>query len=403
MVSFFVGPEYERWSPQSWDDLKMAATAGLLNETDWVELKKDVPASSPESNLELARDLASLAIEGGVLVIGVVDRQGKAGDIVGVENVEALADRVEKVARSTVHPPLSLRPVRLVDPADEQHRRGCLLVAVPSSPDAPHMVDGHYWGRSSAGKVVLPDGQVRRLLDERQVDAQRAEGRLRAWMESPPLNSTDDGRLYFVAAPQFVRPDRMTALLYQGDSALANMIQQAADACERSGHYLSIASATNYRRGGRSEGYTTADRLGGDPVQEGSLIRVEVRDDGEVDCLFGRSTARDGTDRLMSFAETLEHVDQALKLTQLLGDRIAYQGSWDIRVTITETAGAHESSLVLGGAVGAMWEADTYDAAMKSTQARLEHDSGAVLRELLVPLARALRVERHHRGRIGAG
>jgi hypothetical protein len=403
MASFYLGPERERWSPRSWDDLVMAASAGLLDETSWVELKKDVPGSSPESNLELARDIASLAVEGGLLVIGIVDKSGKAGDVVGVAGVPALADRVEKVARSTVHPPLQIRPVVLLDPADQQQQRGCVLVSVPISPDAPHMVDERYWGRSSAGKVALADGQVRRLLDERQVDADRAGARLRAWTQSPsvPPNATDAGRLYVVISPRFVRSDRVTALLYQGDNALAKLIQSAADTCRGTGHFDSIATATKYYRGVRSEGFTSADRTGRDPIVEESLVIVEVRDDGEVDALFGRTTAMHDGSRVLSFSSVLDHVDRILQLAELIGDNVGYQGTWDVGLTITDTADAQDSALTFRGAIGAMWDAATYEAATAATQAQLGDDRPAVLRALLLPLARALQVERQHRERLG--
>jgi len=45
--------------------------AGSLTETQWVECKLAIPAMSPGANAELATDLASLTVDGGVLVIGV--------------------------------------------------------------------------------------------------------------------------------------------------------------------------------------------------------------------------------------------------------------------------------------------------------------------------------------------
>jgi hypothetical protein len=108
--SYYLGPDRGRWIPSSWDDIVAAAAAGILDEgTHWVEIKKDVPASSRSANLELARDLASLAVDGGLLVIGVVDANGKAGDVVGA-NLAGLVQRIDQVARDRVDPPLTVAP-----------------------------------------------------------------------------------------------------------------------------------------------------------------------------------------------------------------------------------------------------------------------------------------------------
>lgn len=62
--AYFMGPQTERWRPSSWEDVVAAASSGVLDETRWVELKEDVPASNAKANLELAKDLASLSAEG---------------------------------------------------------------------------------------------------------------------------------------------------------------------------------------------------------------------------------------------------------------------------------------------------------------------------------------------------
>lgn len=71
--SFYVGPGNPPLRISQWNDLVAAAETGTLAETQWVELKGAIPASSSAANLELARDLASLSVDGGVLIVGVKD------------------------------------------------------------------------------------------------------------------------------------------------------------------------------------------------------------------------------------------------------------------------------------------------------------------------------------------
>jgi hypothetical protein len=51
-----------------------AAKAGVLDETHWVELKQDVPATGKQSNRDLAKDPTSLNVDAGVLIVGIEDK-----------------------------------------------------------------------------------------------------------------------------------------------------------------------------------------------------------------------------------------------------------------------------------------------------------------------------------------
>jgi hypothetical protein len=62
-----------QWVPRSEADLAEAVSLGLLEETHYLELKREIPAGKG-ANRELARDLASLAVDG-----GTNDRRGRRG------------------------------------------------------------------------------------------------------------------------------------------------------------------------------------------------------------------------------------------------------------------------------------------------------------------------------------
>ena len=63
------------WPPSTEDGLSEAAREGNLVETHSVELKREL-SSGDGANKELAADLASLAIDGGFLFIGVDETTG---------------------------------------------------------------------------------------------------------------------------------------------------------------------------------------------------------------------------------------------------------------------------------------------------------------------------------------
>jgi hypothetical protein len=76
-----------------------------------------------------------------------------------------------------------------------------MVVEVPESPDAPHMVGGIYYGRSETGKVQLDDEAVERLILRRG----KADELLRAAMATTvrldPEPDTEPTHLYFSAVP----------------------------------------------------------------------------------------------------------------------------------------------------------------------------------------------------------
>lgn len=83
--SAYLGTEKGRWTFSTWADIVDAAAGGLLDESHWVDLKQELPAGKRTHNTELAKDLASLAVDGGLLVVGIEDDNSRAGKVCGVE------------------------------------------------------------------------------------------------------------------------------------------------------------------------------------------------------------------------------------------------------------------------------------------------------------------------------
>lgn len=393
--SYSVGPSLPRWAPRSWSDIESAAAAGSLDETRWIELKEAVPAASKPANLELARDLASLGADGGLLIIGIEDAHGRAGKVVGTDEIDGLRDRVDQVARSTVHPPLSVTSFPISDPGDPDGRRGCLIVSVPASPDAPHMVDKHYWGRGDTGKVKLDDSQVQRYFEARRLRQEEAAAKLHEWINTSSVreNTTDEGRLYVTISARGALGGLFGDLMYRGDGSLPEAIQKAADAVEPASYFrTSISAATNYFRGNRSEGYTSD--FATTPVGEDGLVVVEVQESGVVNTMKGRVAAPVDSGRFLAVSMVQEVVHQSLLFASDLGVRAGYYGQWNVGIHITRILGAVDSELKeYGGVANAAWREETYEQVFTVTDSEMSENTTDVVFRLLLPLARALRVD----------
>ena len=152
------GPTDPQWQPTTEAQLADAAAQGLLEETHHLDIKRELGAGK-SANKELAKDLASFAVDGGLLMYGI-DEDASPPALSPLRHA-GLAERIEQVALAGVTEPLYVRTRVVVSDADPE--MGYVLVTVPPSPAAPHMVDGRYYGRSDKTKMVLDDARVTAL------------------------------------------------------------------------------------------------------------------------------------------------------------------------------------------------------------------------------------------------
>jgi hypothetical protein len=74
-------------------------------------------------------------------------------------NPTGLRKTVDSIARDKITPPLVIESSLLISDATSAPQ-GFMVITVPESPDAPHMVNGIYYGRSDTGRVILQDHDV---------------------------------------------------------------------------------------------------------------------------------------------------------------------------------------------------------------------------------------------------
>ena len=143
----YLGPTLPRWQPRSLADVQAAIDDGTLGERHWLDAKAQV-GTTASSRKDLAKDLTSFANDGGGLLIGVREDKDAGTLHVAPVPLAGLAETIDQIARSRCDPPLYVVCHPLPGPADsDSPAHGVLLVQVPPSPLAPHMVEGRYYGR----------------------------------------------------------------------------------------------------------------------------------------------------------------------------------------------------------------------------------------------------------------
>jgi hypothetical protein len=377
---------------ETWGDVVTAAAAGVLDETHWVELKEAVPPSSKPANLELARDLASLSADGGVLIVGIADAKRAAGDVVGTE-LAGLETRIAQVASGRISPPLPVTIDVIAKP--DEPGVGVVLVTAPASEGAPHMVDGNYWGRDAHGKRVLSDDEVRRLLTDRQTRAAGFAERLRAAparLDPPDLG--ERGRLYLQLEPAAAAPEPVSQLL-DGRSVL-EVVTPA------------LRFRTTWHPSFDSTGFGVPhpDGLAGastvtDSEDEGEdYFFVLLADDGAVHVSapavrrYGRTP--DAPD-VVSTGQLLETMHGAVAVAgHLATEHTGYQGGWRVGVLVTKLRGLLPSQSLnqLGFQRFLPYRSEEYVTTVQTTTREMTEATPAVVERLAKGLLRGLGVDR---------
>jgi hypothetical protein len=295
----------QRHVPLDYTDLLNSVHGGEFPaERHWVDFKRELyprppangmPAkakSKKEVHEELARDLASLAVRGGYLIFGVEeDKASHTFTVVDMPLPAHLDQTVDQVARDFIDPPLLVAPTLLTNPGSPGD--GMMVVEVPESTDAPHMVGGTYYGRSETGRVKLTDDEVERHILRRGRADQRLQAAMADTVKADPEPGTLTAHLYLTALPTQGLPDML--LDYTRDptahrhfmttaSRWHNTIAQA-DNGYRDGNAAQIAfgSLVDARRGQRPRGAWFCNYLQGSPGALGIPRRALIlNDDGTV-------------------------------------------------------------------------------------------------------------------------
>lgn len=397
-MSLFLGPGIARWTPNTWADIEAAATTGILDETHWVELKEAIGASKP-ANLELAKDLASLAVDGGMLVIGIQDDKGKAGAVVGTE-LTGLGDRIDQVARDRVHPPLVVRPIEIPHPTVVG--AGCILVIVDAGVEAPHMVDDRYWGRGASGKRALPDSEVRRRFGENNQRRTDFQNRFATIRGNSPVRG--HGVLHLEFTPRSGGPSPVAAAIDRPHELLARL-REGVPRDPLGWSVDQLSSARLVVRGVDLTNFnahdSASDILEGDASSiEAHFTALRVDEDGSLGLSMSRliwteTTSGRPSERQVSTEGLASVTHQCSMLAARLGDLAGYGGTWDVGLAISGLQGARpapRAGRYLAGYVEASYPDDRYTALTTTTTRELTSEPRSIARRLLQPAFRVLGV-----------
>jgi hypothetical protein len=187
------------WLPESAEELERLAREDVLEETAAMDYKKELG-----KNKEIAKDVAAMANDGGVICYGIGEDERGRPCCPEPIRVEGQPERIMNVVRTSISEPPSIDIRTII--SGSNHDQGYIFVLVPQSPLAPHMVvvdkDFRFYGRGALGNVPLTQGEVERLYERRRVWGRDVESSLdRVELDSQLPAKQGFGYLRLAASP----------------------------------------------------------------------------------------------------------------------------------------------------------------------------------------------------------
>lgn len=409
MIAIYLSSTMPRWEPKTEEDLRAALASGVADESHYLDFKESV--TSKADNKELARDLASFAVDGGTLIVGVGEDKANHTFYLTAQPFKGLAERIEEATRSLTDPALHVTTTRIESPADTS--TGYLLIHVPASPVAPHMVEGRFIGRGDKTKYTMSAPEVLRLHQRRKVAEADALELLADEIANDPMTSiVGQSHLFLLAQPQAGRPDLMLEFtnapnwgvsLYELikrthaeplSRALPDPAPSMLDADRPFRRARGIARATRNLGEGRIFAPT-------DDYMPNAAVELQMFEDAGLRLFFSRLSETfhhpGEPEQFIWDAAAVALTRRFIAMVTATAEEAGYTGSWSLAVGATSLRGRRAYPDTYNGfATTARYDRDDYRQVTGTTWAELNEAPGAITRRLLGPLLRSLAVEHRY-------
>lgn len=327
------------------DAIRRAIADGSINESAYLDLKAAF-GTTPAARKEMAKDLASFAIDGGQLLIGVGENKDEGSFFLSPVDLPGEVERIEQVATNRVDPSLAVR-VREI-PSSMHPGKGYLLVDIPVSPWAPHMVDNVYYARGERTTRRLNDAEVARLHALRNEQEAVADAALDEALAADPVTSSAAklGHLFVVAQPLMAPQTVAEQLVWDGRNRLQAIVQSVEPSLPpvlRFSPSPSGSYPTNHARGAAIAAPALRDQPGSAGWMEKYLYEVVFREDGGIRAFVARATdelpLQTGRQAVVVDGVVLGYSVLVAHWAAQVGAATGYRGPWALGVLATGLQG----------------------------------------------------------------
>lgn len=345
------------WLPGTATEIEDAARRGDLNETPTFDAKSDLPA--PKKNVDLAVDVAAMTGDGGELLYGIAEDENRRPTIPQPIDLRGTRERIDQISQTSVSEPpyIEIREY----PTDGDPAKGYVLVVIPQSPRAPHMVtvggENRFYGRGATGNRVLTEGEVARLYQRRQVwEVDRDQLLTEAIAQGPGEPPDNLGYLFAFARP--LPPDQsMWDRAEQGGDgqSLLRTLSDAADGARPNQGVPTLHGSAWERHGADVWRLHSGEHT----RYVGSECHVNIDGRGWLFC--GRAAEKLKSGRLAIFEALIaSHISAFFAIMGAFYEAAGYHGQVDVGLAVVGISGGVSGSLSAGGHVVGHYAAPTF-------------------------------------------
>lgn len=397
------------WTPRTQSDIELAISEGSIAENAYLDVKRE-SGDTAGSRAETAKDLASFALNGGALLIGVAENKAERTFQLAPQPLAGLPEKLEQIATNRIDPPLFIKVTEI--PSSNDPAIGFAFVEIPPSPTAPHMVDGRYYARGDRTTRRLTDAEVVQYHARRENQEDRVAGILREELLRDPIPTTvqTNGHFYIVVEPLQARRDLLLdvvrnsgvqkafALLQQGEVGLGRDLADWPPTLNGIGYWPTRArglAATTLPDGARSAP---------DDFDEKNALDIEIQEHGGIRLFCGRMTQAwrpQGAEIQAAICDglALAYVARAVRWAKAIADLADYRGAWGFGFTATRLNGLISSALINDWTQRASpYDRDDFESTTTATLTELEDAPGRVVNRVIGQLLRGLGTDHKYSG-----
>lgn len=382
------------WLPKTEADIVKAVQSGSIEESTIFDAKEEL-----SKNPEIAKDVAAMANDGGVIVYGLgEDEHGRVTRFTPI-SLDGQAEKIDAIVRSSISEPPVIHIASI--PTAENPSVGYLIVYVPPSERAPHMVvvkgDHRFYGRTATGNSPLTEGEVARLYTRRQQSEVNRERLIESEINSSPLEPNENyAYLFLFARPVFAKEGFFDIFLDDETGFQKVLSDLVREVCNGSvfpqGFQPDFNSPPIWKH--RTEGLWGAM---GHPSAERSetpkrTLNLQIDFDGTGHLFCGRAGDRYSPEEFSVFPEIIAGLTvRFLNYMGKLYERTAYIGMVDIGLALTGLKGSmpYTSTLRLHY-VRVPYDRSEYKKSGRLTAVQLLEDPISPSKYLVMPFVKAI-------------
>lgn len=393
------------WIPKNAQEIIDAVNAGHLHESQNFDAKRELSSK----NKETAKDIAAMANDGGVLIYGLVeDEYGHITRLAPIR-LKGAAEKIDQIAHTSIQE--TPRIETFVHSLPEDPENGFLVVAVPPSDRAPHMVtvdkDNRYYMRIDRTSVPMSEGEVARLYERRrrwEVDQEALLDKVLAssfYPLHPELNNLH----------LFVRPvssdagllSRLGANGQDSTIALKGLIESASNPKLYPHNVYPYFGDVARRIRPTAQGLVCeSDRLSDttdllDLLSSIDYIRLDIKEDGMVTLFCSRVGALIQQQKKLFAGTAVAMTLRCLAFAGIFYQAASYLGPVDIGLAITQLKGQiiDDHGRFIIGRTYIPFPHDIYRRTKRVSALSLTGSVEQVARDLLMPLMNEITMGRY--------